>query len=183
MKFAVIGGVGVLLLLLIAVSVVSLNNPELLAKTPLYGPLLKIQETLGKPVTPKTEGDKLAKSEGDKPAAPDAAALDAEFEKAKEVWDLFRNKLSHEEGLDLYSLFKQATIGDVNTTSPPWFKRCNGLACIRLDHWGALKGMNTTAAKEKYVKLAKELITKYEDQKPVEPAKKDEPKNETKKEQ
>jgi hypothetical protein len=44
MKFVVIGGVGLILLLLVAVSVISLNNPELYANTPFYPVVQRIKE-------------------------------------------------------------------------------------------------------------------------------------------
>jgi len=82
----------------------------------------------------------------------------ADFEaKAAEVKNL-KSKPSDEEMLKLYSLYKQATVGDCNTARPGMLD-FTGKA--KWDAWDARKGMSQDAAKEEYVKVAQELIDKY----------------------
>ena len=54
----------------------------------------------------------------------------------------------------LYALFKQATVGDVNTARPGMFDM-TGKA--KWDNWDSKKGMSTADAKAAYVQKAKDL--------------------------
>eukprot|EP00999_Lentomonas_sp_LEN2_P001968 NODE_3130_length_451_cov_50.228395_g3080_i0.p1 GENE.NODE_3130_length_451_cov_50.228395_g3080_i0~~NODE_3130_length_451_cov_50.228395_g3080_i0.p1 ORF type:complete len:106 (+),score=35.09 NODE_3130_length_451_cov_50.228395_g3080_i0:76-393(+) len=81
------------------------------------------------------------------------ADVDATFVKA--VW-LIRNgpkpekAASNDEKLQVYSLFKQATQGDV-TGSQPWAVQVEARA--KWDAWNKLKGMSKDDAKQKYIDL------------------------------
>lgn len=57
--------------------------------------------------------------------------------------------------LNLYALYKQATIGD-NTASAPSFFDFRGTA--KYNAWLNLKGMKKDQARIKYIKLVKKLL-------------------------
>ncbi len=57
--------------------------------------------------------------------------------------------------LQLYSLFKQATEGDVNIEKPTNFFDLAGIA--KYNAWETLKGMDKEAAMQKYIDLVKSL--------------------------
>jgi acyl-CoA-binding protein len=56
--------------------------------------------------------------------------------------------------LRLYSLFKQASEGDVKGARPGMFDFVGG---AKYDAWAKLKGMDAEMAKKKYVDLVKQL--------------------------
>ncbi len=58
--------------------------------------------------------------------------------------------------LDLYGLFKQGTVGDVNTARPGMFTT-SFTANPKWDAWNGKKGMSKEDAQEAYVELCKEL--------------------------
>jgi len=57
---------------------------------------------------------------------------------------------SVEQKLHVYSLFKQATVGDVNIAQP-WAVQFEARA--KWDAWNALKGMSKEAAMQQYIDL------------------------------
>lgn len=65
---------------------------------------------------------------------------------------------SDDELLKLYGLFKQATVGDNETTKP-------GLMDFKGKYkwqaWEDLKGLSQEEAEQQYIELATELIGKY----------------------
>ncbi|OUS47435.1 acyl-CoA-binding protein, partial [Ostreococcus tauri] len=65
---------------------------------------------------------------------------------------------SQEEMLELYALFKQANVGDVNTTRPGMLD-FKGKA--KWDAWKTKEGMSKEDAMTKYVALVGELKAKY----------------------
>ncbi|XP_076300492.1 acyl-CoA binding protein 1 [Lasioglossum baleicum] len=73
---------------------------------------------------------------------------------AEEVKDL-SSQPSDANMLELYSLFKQATVGDCNTTRPGMLD-FKGKA--KWDAWDQKKGMSQDAAKEQYIQKVDELI-------------------------
>ncbi|KJH47102.1 acyl CoA binding protein [Dictyocaulus viviparus] len=66
---------------------------------------------------------------------------------------------SNEQKLQFYSLYKQATIGNVNTSRP-------GILSIverrKWDAWKAVEGMSGEEAKERYIKVLLEMFEKIE---------------------
>jgi len=66
--------------------------------------------------------------------------------------------LSDDELKEVYALYKQATIGDVNTSRPGMLD-FKGKA--KWDAWNGKKGMDQTEAKEKYIALAAQLKAKH----------------------
>eukprot|EP00831_Metopus_contortus_P031222 TRINITY_DN254_c0_g1_i9.p3 TRINITY_DN254_c0_g1~~TRINITY_DN254_c0_g1_i9.p3 ORF type:complete len:112 (-),score=26.03 TRINITY_DN254_c0_g1_i9:27-362(-) len=85
-------------------------------------------------------------------------SIKAAFDKAAElvrahVKDI--EKLKDEQRLEIYGLFKQATVGDVNTPEPGMFKMTEKAK------WGAWKknqGMSKEDAMTKYVEVAKSYL-------------------------
>ncbi|XP_065579966.1 acyl-CoA-binding protein homolog [Artemia franciscana] len=85
-------------------------------------------------------------------------SLDERFNKAAEDVKNLTKRPTDEELLELYALFKQATVGD-NTTARPGMFDLKGK--YKWDKWDSKKGMAQDAAKEAYIALAQEIIAKY----------------------
>lgn len=66
-------------------------------------------------------------------------------------------KPSDDELLKLYGLYKQATVGDVNTDRPGIFALRDR---YKWDAWNANKGMTQEEAEKAYIALVDELIAK-----------------------
>ncbi|XP_033842890.1 acyl-CoA-binding protein [Periophthalmus magnuspinnatus] len=86
------------------------------------------------------------------------ADLQAQFESAATDVKNLKAKPSDDEMLQVYSLFKQATVGDINTARPGMFD-FTGKA--KWDAWEKQKGKAKEAAMQEYVNLVNELKTKY----------------------
>jgi len=76
------------------------------------------------------------------------------FEKAVDDSKKLMVKPDAETLLQLYSLYKQATIGDVNTAPPNAF---NIVAKAKHDAWSSLKGKSQKEAAREYVELVNNL--------------------------
>ncbi|CCF58983.1 hypothetical protein KAFR_0F03870 [Kazachstania africana CBS 2517] len=79
-------------------------------------------------------------------------------EKAKAVQNL-PNKPSNDELLKLYSLYKQATVGDCNTERPTGLLQMKDKS--KWDAWNKLKGLSPEDAEQQYIDLVNELSKKY----------------------
>ncbi|KAG8953154.1 hypothetical protein FRC04_003102 [Tulasnella sp. 424] len=66
-------------------------------------------------------------------------------------------QLSNDDKLKFYKYYKQATVGDVNTTRPGLMD-FTGKA--KWDAWDSLKGTSQEKAKEEYVELLVATLTK-----------------------
>lgn len=64
-------------------------------------------------------------------------------------------KPGNEDLLKLYSLYKQGSIGDVNTGPPD--NPFDFVAKAKYDAWNALKGKSTTDAMKEYIELVRKL--------------------------
>lgn len=64
------------------------------------------------------------------------------------------DNLSNDVKLDLYALYKQATVGDINTSKPGIFDQ-KGRA--KWDAWNGKKGMPQDEAKKQYIALVQSL--------------------------
>ncbi|XP_051812273.1 acyl-CoA-binding protein homolog isoform X3 [Acanthochromis polyacanthus] len=84
--------------------------------------------------------------------------LQADFEKAAEDVKKVKTRPTNEELLELYGLYKQATVGDINTDRPG-LTDPKGKA--KWDAWEGRKGMSKDDSMSAYVKLATEIISKY----------------------
>jgi diazepam-binding inhibitor (GABA receptor modulating acyl-CoA-binding protein) len=60
------------------------------------------------------------------------------------------SSLTNEEKLKLYALYKQATVGDVNTPAPGYF---DFTGTAKWKAWGELKGKAQECAKSEYAEL------------------------------
>ncbi|AET40539.1 long-chain fatty acid transporter ACB1 Ecym_6148 [Eremothecium cymbalariae DBVPG len=78
-------------------------------------------------------------------------------EKAKAANGLPSN-VSQDEMLQLYGLYKQATVGDNNKEKPGIF---NMKDRYKWDAWDKLKGTSQEDAEQQYIKLVDELTAKY----------------------
>ncbi|XP_062553677.1 acyl-CoA-binding protein homolog [Armigeres subalbatus] len=85
-------------------------------------------------------------------------SLDQQFNEAAEKVKTFTKRPSDQELLELYALFKQASVGD-NTTEKPGMFDLKGKA--KWQAWADQKGTSQDAAKEAYIKLVEQLTAKY----------------------
>jgi diazepam-binding inhibitor (GABA receptor modulator, acyl-CoA-binding protein) len=77
-----------------------------------------------------------------------AADLKSRFEKAAKDLNALDERPSDQDLLQLYALYKQATVGDVNGSRPGAFD-FRGRA--KYDAWAERKGMSAEAAMKDYV--------------------------------
>lgn len=67
-------------------------------------------------------------------------------------------KMTNDELLEVYGLYKQATVGD-NTTDKPWAIKVE--ASAKWTAWTNNKGKSKEAAEQEYTALSKQLLIKY----------------------
>lgn len=79
------------------------------------------------------------------------------FDAAAEAVQSLTEKPDNATLLELYSLYKQATVGKCNT-SQPWAVHIKDRA--KWDAWNSLGNMSEKSAMQKYVKLVNALVTK-----------------------
>ena len=84
-------------------------------------------------------------------------ANDQEFTKASQDVKNLKSKPSNDVLLNLYSLFKQVTEGDVQGSRPGMLD-IKGRA--KYDAWAKLKGNSKDIARGQYVQLVKDLLAK-----------------------
>ncbi|XP_060786115.1 acyl-CoA-binding protein [Neoarius graeffei] len=80
------------------------------------------------------------------------------FQKAAEEVKNLKTKPTDAEMLEIYSLYKQATVGDVNTARPGMLD-FTGKA--KWDAWESKKGMSKEDAMKDYISKVEELKGKY----------------------
>ena len=81
--------------------------------------------------------------------------LKEQFEQAAAESKNLSEKPSNETLLQLYSLYKQGSIGDVNTEPPS--NPFDFVNKAKYEAWAALKGKSTTDAMTEYINLIKNL--------------------------
>ena len=81
--------------------------------------------------------------------------LQARFEQAQKDVKTLTEKPSNDDLLALYSLFKQATQGDVSGKRPGPFKPVDR---AKYDAWAQLKGTGTNEAMQRYIEVVKNLL-------------------------
>ena len=81
-------------------------------------------------------------------------SLDAEFKQAFESSKNLKSRPSNEVLLEIYSLYKQATEGDVSGDRPGGF---DFKAIAKYDAWSSRKGMTKEEAMTQYVNLIQKL--------------------------
>ncbi|PLW08788.1 hypothetical protein PCASD_23068 [Puccinia coronata f. sp. avenae] len=89
------------------------------------------------------------------------SSIDKQFEKAVELVKSLpsdgEDKPTQEEQLEFYGLYKQATVGDVNTSRPGMM---DFTGKYKWDAWKGKEGMKAEEAKTKYVELLKSKLEK-----------------------
>lgn len=80
------------------------------------------------------------------------------FEKAAAEVKNLKSKPADEEMLNLYGLYKQATVGDVNTDRPGMLDFAGK---AKWDAWSGNKGIAKEKAETDYTAVATMLISKY----------------------
>ncbi|XP_045514927.1 acyl-CoA-binding protein-like [Pieris brassicae] len=83
---------------------------------------------------------------------------DAEFQKVAEAVRNWKTRPSDNENLAMYSLYKQATVGDVNISAPGI---TDVVASAKFKAWSDRKGISKDDAKKQYIDLAAQLSPKY----------------------
>lgn len=81
--------------------------------------------------------------------------LTEKFEQAKNDSKSFSERPSNETLLQLYSLYKQGTIGDVDTDPPS--NPFDFVAKAKYEAWANLKGKTKEVAMKEYVDLVEKL--------------------------
>jgi len=81
--------------------------------------------------------------------------LKEQFEQAAADSKTLAEKPGNDTLLQLYSLYKQGSIGDVNTGPPS--NPFDFVAKAKYEAWASLKGKSTTDAMTAYVELVKKL--------------------------
>lgn len=81
--------------------------------------------------------------------------LQAQFEQAAADSKTLSSKPSNETLLQLYSLYKQGSTGDVNTEPPS--NPFDFVGKAKFEAWNALKGKSKEAAMQEYIDLVKKL--------------------------
>ncbi|XP_015437405.1 PREDICTED: acyl-CoA-binding protein homolog [Dufourea novaeangliae] len=85
-------------------------------------------------------------------------SLNQKFEEAAEAVKSLTKRPTDQEFLELYALFKQATVGNVDTSRPGMLD-LKGKA--KWDAWKSKDGMSQDDAKEAYIKFVSTLTEKY----------------------
>lgn len=81
--------------------------------------------------------------------------LKEQFEQAAADSKTLSQKPDNDTLLQLYSLYKQGSAGDVNTDPPS--NPFDFVAKAKYEAWAALKGKSTTDAMREYIELVKKL--------------------------
>ena len=82
----------------------------------------------------------------------------AEFEKAADSVRKLTKLPENEELLQLYGLFKQATVGDCDTARPSMYDM---KGCAKWDKWNGRKGMSREDAEAAYIETAQSLVAQF----------------------
>ncbi|KAM4026459.1 acyl-CoA-binding protein [Anomaloglossus baeobatrachus] len=82
----------------------------------------------------------------------------ADFDTAASEVKQLKSSPGDSEMLELYALYKQATVGDVNTERPGFMDFKNR---AKWDAWSGKKGTSQDEARTKYIALVAELKEKY----------------------
>ncbi|KAL7060959.1 hypothetical protein AAHC03_09326 [Spirometra sp. Aus1] len=80
------------------------------------------------------------------------------FEEVAEKVRKLAKKPEDSEMLELYSLYKQATVGDCNTSCP---SAIHFEAKSKWNAWNDRKGMSKEDAKKKYIEAGNAAVSKY----------------------
>ncbi|QPG72940.1 Acyl-CoA-binding protein 2 [Brettanomyces nanus] len=81
------------------------------------------------------------------------------FQQKADAVSHMKNRPTDDEMLQLYGLYKQATVGDNGTTKPGLF---DFKGKYKWESWDELKGMSQEEAEKKYIELVDNLLAKYD---------------------
>jgi len=82
-----------------------------------------------------------------------------DFEKAvDDISNKVNKTMTDDELKEIYALYKQATVGDINVSRPGMLD-FKGKA--KWDAWNTKKGMAQDKAKEEYIAFAKKMLEKH----------------------
>jgi len=84
--------------------------------------------------------------------------MSAEFNKAAEEVKNLKEQPAQDDMLKIYALYKQATVGDVNTDRPGMLD-FKGKA--KWDAWEKEKGKAKDVAEKEYIAFVEQMKTKY----------------------
>ncbi len=85
--------------------------------------------------------------------------LQEDFDSAvSDIRDKVNKTMSDDELKEVYALYKQATVGDINVAKPGMLD-LKGKA--KWESWNGKKGMAQDKAKEEYVAFAKKMLSKH----------------------
>ncbi|CAL7941655.1 unnamed protein product [Xylocopa violacea] len=85
-------------------------------------------------------------------------SLDQKFKEAEAAVKTLTKRPTDEEFLKLYSLYKQATVGNINIERPDML---NIKGKAKWDAWKSKEGMSQNDAKEAYANFVDTLLGKY----------------------
>ncbi|KAI9581550.1 acyl-CoA-binding protein homolog [Glossina fuscipes] len=85
-------------------------------------------------------------------------SLDEEFNAAAERIKTMTKRPNDEEFLELYALFKQANMGDNNTSKPSLFDL---KAKAKWEWWNKQKNKSQDEAKKEYIAFVERMMSKY----------------------
>ncbi|XP_014639012.1 PREDICTED: acyl-CoA-binding domain-containing protein 7 [Ceratotherium simum simum] len=103
-------------------------------------------------------GQLLAESWAGSPGQPEGLGELADFDKVSGDVRKLRTRPDDEELKDLYGLYKQSIIGDIDIECPAMLD-LKGKA--KWEAWNLQKGLSKEDAMSAYISKAKELIEKY----------------------
>ncbi|XP_041977367.1 acyl-CoA-binding protein isoform X2 [Aricia agestis] len=83
-------------------------------------------------------------------------SLAEQFNQVAESVRKWKTKPGDSENLALYSLYKQATVGDVNISEPS-----DMVGKAKYNAWKGRKGISQDDAKKQYIDLAQQWQSKY----------------------
>lgn len=86
------------------------------------------------------------------------ADLEQQFQAAADKVKNLTKRPNDEELLNLYGLFKQATVGDCNQSKPSMFQLKEK---AKHEAWTSRKGMTQEQAKKDYIEFVQKMIEKY----------------------
>lgn len=84
----------------------------------------------------------------------------AEFTQAADKVNKLKEKPTDQQLLDLYGLYKQATVGDINTDRPGTFS-IDFKGKAKWDAWNSRKGLSNQDAEKQYIELVDSLVKSY----------------------
>lgn len=83
--------------------------------------------------------------------------LDEQFTKAQELSKSITERPSNDQLLDIYGLYKQASLGDAETSGAKRPGRFDLVGRAKYDAWTGKKGLDSETAKQQYIDLIERL--------------------------